>query len=967
MQKNKNLFSEPLHVTISVLFSILILALGLVLSVYSHRRTTEIVMDATRKLFNEFTLEIVHNFNTTYSPVIQAVSLLTYTDTIGRNISLIRSETIVLFADVLRHSPSLAGLQIGYKSGDYFILRPLRSERERELFSADEDASYVADSVIVDPEGDGTSMLHRVYYNRKLERIATDEPVATGYDPRKRPWYIKALETPEVISTAPYSFYFLHRMGLTIARQVPGGASVVAADVTLTEIAKTISRKGFARNEEKVLLTRGGQVLAYQGPEQAEEHHKQGMEGFGLRDLGSPVMRFIGENMDLDHKALSFRFQGKEWIGMVADIDIGHDIRPRLLLVAPADEILAESWKLSRDTFLLTLIILLVAIPITWLISKKISVSIRRLANEARRVSRFDFDSPIAIHSRITEVCELAGSMRTVNETVSRFLDLVSSIAGEQDFETTLERITRETMAISRADGVIAYLVDDTGKRLVPDVIMPPDGERKYSGLPEVPLEVWFREQSKEFIAITPETVHRYGIDPGLFNVEILSALPIPLVDRQGEEIGLLVLLYRDPASKGVLDDRLSFVRAFSGFAAVSLETRHLIKQQKQLLDSFIALLAGAIDTKSSYTGGHCQRVPVITEMLARSACASDDPPFADFDLSREEWEELHLAAWLHDCGKVTTPEYVVDKATKLETIYNRIHEIRTRFEVLKRDAEIRFWRQVSEGGNREILQKGLQQELHALDDDFAFVARCNLGSEFMDPEHRKRLQAIAQRTWVRTLDDRLGISWQEARRKKSEVAHKLPVREYLLADKPEHCIPRPENEQINADNPWGFKLDVPEYLYNFGEVYNLSVQRGTLTAEERFKINDHIVQTIRMLSQLPFPRTLGRVTEIAGCHHERMNGTGYPRRLKGEQMSLTARMMAIADIFEALTASDRPYKKTKKLSEAVRILFFMKKEGHIDPQLFDLFLTSGVYLQYAEQYLRPEQVDAVDIKEFLG
>jgi hypothetical protein len=309
----------------------------------------------------------------------------------------------------------------------------------------------------------------------------------------------------------------------------------------------------------------------------------------------------------------------------------------------------------------------------------------------------------------------------------------------------------------------------------------------------------------------------------------------------------------------------------------------------------------------------------------------------------------------------------VVDKATKLETIYNRIHEIRTRFEVLKRDAEIRFWRQVSEGGNREILQKGLQQELHALDDDFAFVARCNLGSEFMDPEHRKRLQAIAQRTWVRTLDDRLGISWQEARRKKSEVAHKLPVREYLLADKPEHCIPRPENEQINADNPWGFKLDVPKYLYNFGEVYNLSVQRGTLTAEERFKINDHIVQTIRMLSQLPFPRTLGRVTEIAGCHHERMNGTGNPRRLKGEQKSLTARMMAIADIFEALTASDRPYKKTKKLSEAVRILFFMKKEGHIDPQLFDLFLTSGVYLQYAEQYLRPEQVDAVDIKEFLG
>jgi len=173
--------------------------------------------------------------------------------------------------------------------------------------------------------------------------------------------------------------------------------------------------------------------------------------------------------------------------------------------------------------------------------------------------------------------------------------------------------------------------------------------------------------------------------------------------------------------------------------------------------------------------------------------------------------------------------------------------------------------------------------------------------------------------------------------------------------------------EQIAADNPWGFQLDVPEYLYSLGELHNLEIERGTLTPEERFKINDHIVQTIKMLSQLPFPRHLGRVTEIAGCHHETMVGSGYPRRLRGDQMSITARMMAIADIFEALTASDRPYKKAKKLSEAIRILSFMKKDQHIDPQLFELFLTSDVYLEYAKKYLPPEQIDEVEISDYLG
>jgi hypothetical protein len=361
----------------------------------------------------------------------------------------------------------------------------------------------------------------------------------------------------------------------------------------------------------------------------------------------------------------------------------------------------------------------------------------------------------------------------------------------------------------------------------------------------------------------------------------------------------------------------------------------------------------------------------VLTKMLAKAAC-DDNEAFKDFQLDEQGWEAVHLAGWLHDCGKVTTPEYVVDKATKLETIYDRIHEIRTRFEVLKRDAAIRYWEQVADGGDRHDLQKKLDEELREIDEDFTFVAECNLGGEFVSADNLgreeiiKRLERIASRTWERTLDDRLGISWEEEKRRARVPVRELPAIENVIADRSDHLVERSESEQMPADNPWGFKLEVPEYRYNLGELYNLKVERGTLTTEERYKINDHIVQTIIMLEKLPYPKHLKEVPELAGGHHETMDGKGYPRQLLGKKMSLTARMMAIADIFEALTASDRPYKKAKKLSESIRIMSFFKKDQHIDPQLFDLFLRSGVYLEYAREYLEPEQIDEVDVESYL-
>jgi HD-GYP domain-containing protein (c-di-GMP phosphodiesterase class II) len=446
------------------------------------------------------------------------------------------------------------------------------------------------------------------------------------------------------------------------------------------------------------------------------------------------------------------------------------------------------------------------------------------------------------------------------------------------------------------------------------------------------------------------------------------SFLTVPLKNHEGDVVGVLQLINARESDGRVVpfpQETVSLVEALASQAAVALDNQMLLDAQKKLFTSFIEVIANAIDAKSPYTGGHCRRVPALTNMLTRAAAQASHGIFADFSMTEDEWYELEVAGGLHDCGKVTTPEYVVDKATKLETIYNRLHEIRTRFEVVKRDVEIAYWKGIAGGGDAETLADERDARLAQIDQDYAFVAECNVGGEFMAPDKVERLKKIGEITWLRTLDDGLGLSWEEAQRKPKDKPP-LPVVEQLLADKPEHVVPH-DKPMMQPDNPWGFKIKPPPQKFNLGELYNLSISRGTLTAEDRYHINDHIVQTIIMLEALPFPKSLKRVPEWAGGHHEKLDGTGYPKGLTKDQMSIPARAMAIADIFEALTARDRPYKTPKKLSECIKILSFMKKDQHIDPDLFELFLTSGVYKQYAEQFLTPNQIDEVDISQYLS
>lgn len=572
-----------------------------------------------------------------------------------------------------------------------------------------------------------------------------------------------------------------------------------------------------------------------------------------------------------------------------------------------------------------------------------------------------------------------------------RLVELGIALSAERSHPRLMEMILLAAKELTNADGGALYLMSEDRRELRFAIVRIERlgialGGTTGAAIPYAPIPmrepegVCHRQHVAVAAAITGKIIAIADADPAIDGFDASgpgalddgchyrarSNLTVPLINHAAEVVGVLQLMDArrpDGAIVPFPGELVPAIEALASQAAVAIDNERLIAAQRDLFRAVLQVFANAIDAKSPYTGGHCRRVPELTDMLARAACAVKDGPLADFNLSEEEWYALEVAGGLHDCGKITTREFVVDKATKLETVYDRIHEIAVRFEVVKRDVEIEYWKAVAAGGDSAALAARRDRCLAALDADFAFVARCNIGSESLSPDDIARLEAIAATPWLRTVDDSQGISWEEARRRPCRGP--LPMTERLIADQPWHIVPH-HTPPLGPDHDRGFKLAPPALTFNHGELHNLKVTRGTLTEEERHHINDHIVQTIMMLESLPFPRSLRHVPEWAGSHHERMDGTGYPRGLMGHEMSIPARIMAIADIFEALTARDRPYKTPKKLSECIAIMAQMSEEGHIDPDLFELFLSAGVARRYAEAFLLPEQIDDIDIARYV-
>lgn len=524
-------------------------------------------------------------------------------------------------------------------------------------------------------------------------------------------------------------------------------------------------------------------------------------------------------------------------------------------------------------------------------------------------------------------------------ERLKELNEIGIALSQQHDIDSLLELILEASKRITNADAGTLYLTDADHKILRFEIVRTDSLNVKMGGRCGVPIgyyPVQLYDQSGQpnhsmvvsHTALSGDTVNiadaytAQGYDfSGTKNFDIKtgyrskSFLTVPMTNHEREVIGVLQLINAKDRETGAIvsfsPDDQQLVESLASQAAIALTNRRLIKQMEELFEAFIQLINDAIDDKSPYTGGHCARVPVLTMMLAEAITRTQQGPLKGFVMTEEDHYELKIAGLLHDCGKITTPVHVVDKPTKLHTLYDRIGLLDTRFEVLKRDAEIEMLRTLSRGDGDEAHAE-YKARIRQLEDDRLFLHQCNFGVERMPLDSQQRVLRIAAYQW---------------RDGSGEMSNFLT-----------------ENE-----------------------VENLNILFGTLTGGERDIINRHIDVTIKMLESLPWPKHLKNVPEYAGGHHERMDGRGYPRGLVREHMSLQARIMGIADIFEALTAKDRPYKSGKTLVESLTILGKLKLNGHIDPDIFDVFIREKVYVDYVKQFLVHEQIDDVDLSLIPG
>ncbi len=991
-----NLPKFRIHFRLSIIITVALIVLILTTGIFIIVFTTS--MNSARNNMNTLFIEIgaraQEKIENQMNMLMRTASMGAAIEDFDEEISGtgINHSSIVFMKQCLDQHELIYSVYYGKENGNFIQLIKTNGNPDIiQTHNAPDATMYILRSIV---DIAGTRVQHWTFLDSGWSVLDQQDETTPDYDPRERPWYSTSLSVGKTMISEAYLFNSLQQLGITASKQMVTGTGVFGVDMTLQDLNNFMEEGKPSENGGLFLIDQQDRILAAT-PELMTLFKSEFVPLCRTPDL---LQNFLEGNKYLNNE---------EYLSSQTVWNDGTDNLIQIVILSPLSDFTKYLIDMRAKIILFSTILLTVLLGFSIIILRKLTAILFSLADDAERVKQFDFTGEIPMDSFFIEIHKLAEGFHHMKQTIGerteelesakkkleKIVELGIAMASEKDVNRLVELILLGSKELSNSDGGSVYLKNSTENLLDFKIVLNDTLGFIQGGtsgtpitLPSVPLLNPDGSPNHHNVVThcfhTGETVNiedAYNNDFFDFsgtkkfdegnNYVSHSFLTIPLKPRGGEVLGALQLINAKDINNGsnisFSTEIQRFVEALSASAATSLYNRDLLETQHKLFDSMIEFTAGAIDAKSRYTGGHCSRVPKIALMLSEEAHKLKEGPLADFQLNNpDDWRELRIGAWLHDCGKMTSPEFVVDKATKLETITNRIHEIRTRFEILLRDAEIDSLKLKINGidSRKADLQYSKREE--ELQKDFKFIAECNSGDKFIEAEDIERIKKIGAQNWIRHFDDKLGLSWEELSRISTGNAPDGPAVENLLSDKPEHLIKR--DFDLVSDYT-EYNLELPEYLYNRGEIYNLTIPRGTLTPEERFKINEHVIQTITMLENLPLPDSMKKVPQYAGTHHEAMNGKGYPRGLTSAELSIPARIMAIADIFEALTASDRPYKKIKTLSECIRILYFFKKDEHIDPHLFDLFLTSGIYKKYADEFLKPEQIDEVDITEYTG
>ncbi|WP_114783528.1 HD domain-containing phosphohydrolase [Vibrio tetraodonis] len=940
----KRHYSLSIHIT--SLFLVLTTLVGIVLIAISYHHSQELLAVSAKELSNENSRKLESTFKVRAGPILTTLDFMALNAVIKERTPPIEAKRFLASANLIfERNQGLVALFYGNEHGEFFMLRPLHDESSRERFEAPPNARIMINFT----KAEGLNEFH--YLDHDYNRVGYKKTNDNKFDPRVRPWYINADADGEIRLTEPYFFYFLKTNGVTLSRRSADGQEVVAADFTLSSLSDQIAELSLSKATQVALFDTQFRLLAQHQSNIDLDQEVESVRQAVKNSLFEPILNrhsteTLYEVIERD---------GNIWSVTLTPVWLNEHVRLLLAEAIPQDELLGDLLSMRNRQIRVAMAMLVVSFLTVWFVATKLSTPLHNLVQLTDNIARFDFKKTRYPKSLIREVSNLTESIELMEHTLHDLLRLLRETASNKDFSILAKTITHQSYLVTRAETIVLFSVNEK--------------ERSFEVIANhaiIPFKIDVNEFLKDIAWLEKdlrqgEIVHLNRSDNALkkyiddfYNSDVYF---FPLLNRESQLVGVLLLGYERAITKEQ-SDKHAFLKELLSFAEIAKENIHQMEQQKDMMNAFIQLIASAIDTKSPYTGSHCQRVPELTQMLTKVA-HNDQGYFPQFSMTEDQWEELKLAAWLHDCGKVTTPEYVIDKATKLETIYDRIHEVRMRFELLKVQAEADYWQGMYHGGDATALKKTLEDTQSMLDSEFEFVAECNIGSEQMDESAIVRLNQIAQKQWKRTLDDQAGVSWIEKQR--AGERQPLPVMEPILSDKKVHEIPWTKGESPQDVWTEKFVLEPGKLKYHRGELYNLSIRYGTLNDEERFMINDHIIQTLTMLGCLPYPEHLKNIPEIAGGHHERIDGKGYPRGLNEEELSIPARVMAIADVFEALTSSDRPYKKAKNLAESLNIMTHMATTGHIDPKLYLLFLEHEVDQDYAKMFLDAEQIVPID------
>ena len=523
------------------------------------------------------------------------------------------------------------------------------------------------------------------------------------------------------------------------------------------------------------------------------------------------------------------------------------------------------------------------------------------------------------LHSVVDEVTVYAEQL---GGQIKKLSDIGRALSGVHDLNTLLEMIVDQARSFTKADAGTLYIMEENTLRfqiVQNDSLKIRMGGKTGDTIPFPPVELKESNVSA-YVAIKGEPVNIPDVyDTDLFDFtgpkkfdqstgyRSKSMLVIPLKNHENDVIGVLQLLNATNAiNKEVIPfskDYVNLSESLASQAAVAITNAKLISNMAELFEAFVKVMATAIDEKSPVTGGHIRRVANLTLTMAEFINEHEDGIFKEKKFSPDQMYELRIAAYMHDIGKVTTPVEIVEKAKKLQTIFDRIHYVRLRMDYITQKVQLEgqkikidLLERNTPKSEVEKFETDLNNKIQELKDIRSFINKCNEPGEFLEDETLDRLKEISQRTYL----DNEGIE-----------------QPFLTED----------------------------------ELLNLSIRRGSITEAERKKMQDHAAVTLRMLKQIPFTKKLKNIPNFAGAHHEFINGNGYPLGLKGDQIPFEGRLMAVTDIAEALTASDRPYKKAMPLETVYRILRSMSEKGELDNDLVELFIGKEIYKIYQEKH----------------